>query len=142
VSAARVFRLNAAQSTRRGAHLTLTFRATSAAEAAGGQRLGAPVGRADTDHGGKGDYICIEYSDSLVGVVLSERFAAWQEPGGDNRLLEGRREAEANAPGKRPPTRWLRVAATHGGADGWRQLIERVASTPSRVDAAGRPLRD
>ena len=30
--------------------------------------------------GGDGDYICIEYSDSLVGVVLGERFPAWQEP--------------------------------------------------------------
>jgi hypothetical protein len=35
-----VFRLNAAQSTRRGAHLTLTFRATRAAEAAASHRLG------------------------------------------------------------------------------------------------------
>jgi hypothetical protein len=31
--------------------------------------------------GGDGDYICIEYSDSLVGVVLGERFPVWQEPG-------------------------------------------------------------
>ena len=31
--------------------------------------------------GGDGDYICIEYADSLVGVVLGERFPAWQEPG-------------------------------------------------------------
>jgi hypothetical protein len=30
---------------------------------------------------GDGDHISIEYSDSLVGVVLGERFPAWQEPG-------------------------------------------------------------
>ena len=31
--------------------------------------------------GGDGDHISIDYSKSLVGVVLGERFPAWQVPG-------------------------------------------------------------
>jgi hypothetical protein len=38
--------------------------------------------------GGAGDHISIRYRDSLVGVVLGERFPAWQEPGAIQACLD------------------------------------------------------
>jgi hypothetical protein len=41
--------------------------------------------------GGEGDYVSIEYSDSLVGVVLGERFPRWQGARRDRGMLARRR---------------------------------------------------
>ena len=61
--------------------------------------------------GGDGDYICIEYSDSLVGVVLGERFPVWQEPGAIKASSNaGVKKLGSNVLGQRPPARWSSVA--------------------------------
>ena len=61
--------------------------------------------------GGDGDHIFIEYSDSLVGVVLGERFPAWQEPGAIKACSNaGVKKQGSNALGERPPARWSSVA--------------------------------